>query len=205
MRHEPDSKQGAIPEGAQLKPEISHFTQDAVVYKDGTTSSVDSVLLATGYEIRKPFLDEGNVLVTDRSARSRNSHTNTLVTNTRYIFPLHQHILSLSPSYPLNALAFIGLPSAIANCPSDIAQSLYVAHAILNPNIFASREELLKDLAGHEDRLRSYGYDPYSIGHQLLPGTSSDYQDLLVKYLKDKVCISTMNELNASLIRSYHL
>ncbi|RDB28563.1 Senecionine N-oxygenase [Hypsizygus marmoreus] len=189
LRHQPDPSTGPSPEGVYLKADISHFTSNAVVFKDGTSSVVDVVLLGTGYEMRKPFLDKGGVLVTDRSAHSNESYPGKLVTNTQYIFPLHQHILSLSSSYPLNALAFIGLPSFIANCPSDIAQSLYVTHAILNEHLLPSRSDLLRDLAEHEQRLRRDGYDPYSIGHRLPPGTSSDYQDNLVSYLKEQGAI----------------
>ncbi|KAG6828709.1 hypothetical protein H0H92_007017 [Tricholoma furcatifolium] len=181
-RHVPDPIVGPIPAGAIPKPDISHFTANGVVFTDGSILDVDAVLLATGYEILKPFLENGGTLITDREARS--SHSGQLVTNTRYIFPLHQHIFSLTPSYPTNALAFIGLPSAIANCPSDIAQSLFVAQAILNSSLLPPRDELLKQLAAHEDNLRSAGYDPYSIGHKLPTNTSSDYQDELVDFLK---------------------
>lgn len=185
-RHE--SKESPALEGVQWKPDISHFTTDAVVYRDGTTSHVDTVLLGTGYEIRKPFLDAGNVLVTNRSANSNESFNATrLITNTHYLFPLHQHIFSLSCTYPLNALAFIGLPSAIANCPSDIAQALYVTHAIVNSTLLPSRTQLLEELAEHEDKLRGDGYDPYSVGHILPAGTASDYQDELISYLQNKV------------------
>lgn len=189
LRHNPDPILGPIAEGAVPKPDISHFTAEGVVFSDGSLLDVDAVLLATGYEIRKPFLEEGGVLVTDREARSSDSYPDQLVTNTRYIFPLHQHIFSLSPSYPVNALAFIGLPSAIANCPSDIAQSLFVAHVILNATLLPSRNELLRHLAEQEDGLRKAGYDPYNIGHRLPTNTSSDYQDELVDYLKDQVCV----------------
>ncbi|KAG6818015.1 hypothetical protein H0H87_009170 [Tephrocybe sp. NHM501043] len=186
VRHDPDPLVGPIVDGAIPKPDISHFTGDGVVFSDGSILNVDVILLATGYEIRKPFLEEGNVLITDYQARFNNAHPHKLVTNTRYIFPLHRHIFSLSPSYPVNALAFIGLPSAIANCPSDIAQSLFAAHAILNSTLLPSRDELLQDLAEREDVLRKAGYDPYNIGHRLPTNTSSDYQDELVDFLKDK-------------------
>ncbi|TFK41252.1 hypothetical protein BDQ12DRAFT_626589 [Crucibulum laeve] len=178
-----------IPEHVEVKPEISHFTADGVVFRDGSLVQVDSVLLGTGYELRKPFLDEGRAITTDPSAHSNSSATDGLVTNLRYIFPLHKHILSLCPSYPTNALAFLGLPTVIANCPSDIAQSLFALHAILHPEIFPSREELLKELAAYEQHVRQEGFDPYVIGHRQLNGTSSDYQDDLVDFLKRKNAI----------------
>ncbi|KAF8971415.1 hypothetical protein BDZ97DRAFT_1786402 [Flammula alnicola] len=171
--------------GVHVKPEISHFTRAGVVFIDGTVVDPDVVLLGTGYELRKP--------------PGQFSINQELVTNLRYIFPLHRHILSLSPSYPTNALAFIGLPTAIANCPSDTAQSLFVAHVILNPSILPSRAALLRELAAYEENIRAEGFDPYINGHKMLDGTSSDYQDELVDFLKEKVlqCF-TSNETNLS-------
>lgn len=110
-----------------------------------------------------------------------------LATNSRYIFPLYKHILSLCTSYPPIALSFIGLPSGIANCPSDYAQSLFVTHAILNPAILPSRQDMLVELAAQEQKIRDNKLDPYEIGHKLLQGTSNDYQDDLVDFLKEKV------------------
>ncbi|KAJ3514233.1 hypothetical protein NLJ89_g2488 [Agrocybe chaxingu] len=171
----------------QIKPEIHHFSATGVVFVDGTFVNPDVVLLATGYEHRKPFLEETGLLQIDRSARDNSSSTNGLVSNTRYIFPLHQHILSLSPEYPTNALAFVGLPSAIPNCASDLAQSLFATYAIAHPEILPSRSEMLAELARHEDEVRSLGYDPYTVGHRMLTfDMSSGYQDDLVDFLKKK-------------------
>ena len=175
-------------EGVIVKPEMSHFTKDGVIFVDGTTLDPDVVILGTGYEMLKPFLTEGGELDVDVLAQDNSTIHDKLVSNTRYIFPLYKHILSLSPKYPTNALAFIGLPSAIANCPSDVAQSLFAAHAIINPSILPPRPVLLEELAVAEERVRAAGFHPYVIGHKMLNGTSSDYQDELIDFLKEKVC-----------------
>lgn len=176
-------------DGVELKPEISHFAENGVVFVDGTSIDPDVVLLGTGYELRKPFLERTGELLADPLAHDNSSISEGgLYTNLRYIFPLHRHILSLSASYPTNALAFIGLPTYIPNCPSDVAQSLFAAHAIVNPSIFPSRDELLRELAAYDEHLRSLGLDPYANGHRMLLGTGpSDYQDELVDFLKEKV------------------
>ncbi|KAG5647642.1 hypothetical protein DXG03_008995 [Asterophora parasitica] len=195
MRRDPTHIIGWPEPVGTRKPDISHFTAAGVVFKDGTTLSVDVVLLGTGYEIRKPFLDAGGVLVTDRSAlpgpppSPASSDPQKLTTNTRYITPLHRHIFSLAPTYPTNALAFIGLPSNIANCPSDVAQSLFAVHAIVNSSLLAPRAELLAELRDREEGLRKAGYDPQRQGHAMPVNTSSDYQDELVSFLKDKGAI----------------
>lgn len=148
---------------------------------------VDTILLGTGYELRIPFLERGHALQVDHTAHSNATYKEGLATNTRYIFPVHQHIFSLCPNYPVTALSFIGLPLYVANCPSDIAQSLYAAHVIANPSVLPHRETLLEELAEEEERLRSLGLDPYHVGHRILPvsnGTQWDYQDKLVADLK---------------------
>ena len=170
-----------------MTPSISHFTRDHVIFEDGSKLEVDAILVATGYVMRKPFLEDGHAIFTDPSAHSNETGTKGLVTNLKYIFPLHKHIFSLCPNYPPTALAFIGLPSAIPNCPSDYAQSLFVTNVILNPHVLPSREELLEELAVQEQVIRDKGFDPYTIGHRLLNGTSSDYQDELIDFLKAKV------------------
>ncbi|KAF9535371.1 hypothetical protein CPB83DRAFT_865679 [Crepidotus variabilis] len=173
--------------GVTYKPDLSHFTADGLVFTDGTIVDADTVILATGYLRQKPFLEKGGVLRADPSAKTNISSQGRLTTNLVYIFPLYQHILSLSDSYPTNALAFIGLPTIIANCPSDVAQSLLAAYAITQPHILASREKLLDELAAYEDRIRANGLDPYSNGHAMLGiDDSNDYQDDLVKLLHDK-------------------
>ena len=181
------------------KPALSHFTRDGIHFADGSVlRDVDSVLLATGYEQRKPFLESGGTLTYDPSAHSNSSSTSRggkLVTNSYYIFPLHQHIFSLSTQYPVDALAFVGLPTRIANCPSDLAQGLFVAQVIAKPWILPSRDDLLEELAEREDNTRRTGLDPYVIGHAMLPdrASSSDYQDELVDFLKHKVRSVTRN------------
>jgi hypothetical protein len=158
---------------------------------DKTEINVDSVVLATGYQARKPFLDAGHALVTDPTANSNNTTTQVLVSNTHYIFPLYRHIFSLSPTYPTTALAFVGLPVFIPNCPSDIAQSIFIAYIIRDPSLLPSRQQMLHELELQEQESRRHGVDPYAKGHRMLDRKqSSDYQDELLDYLKVKVRVT---------------
>ncbi|EIW79297.1 dimethylaniline monooxygenase [Coniophora puteana RWD-64-598 SS2] len=170
------------------KPEISHFTSDGVIFKDGTkVHDVDVVLLGTGYEMRWPFLERGNEMLIYPDARSNNTYTKYLATNLRYIFPLHEHIFSLAPSYPPTALSFIGLPSSLFNCPSDTAQSRYLASAIANASVLSSREGMLEELANRENYLRSLDLDPYYIGHKMVGKYGAfDYPDSLVSRIFER-------------------
>ncbi|KAG6329657.1 hypothetical protein ID866_9433 [Astraeus odoratus] len=177
---------GYAPSGpVEIKPEISYFTADEIVLVDGSTlQEVDVVLLGTGYDLRIPFLEHSREVVVKPG--SNETEGKGLTTNLRYLFPLHQHIFSLSHSYPTNALAFIGLPVLIANCPSDLAQSIYVAHIIANGSLLEPRAELLGQLEAHEQDLRQRGYDPYYIGHRMVDNSAFDYQDGLIRTLRTK-------------------
>lgn len=171
------------------KPRISHFTDTSVVFEDGTElADVDAVILGTGYEFRIPFLSapHSSVLAVDPATSHNSTSAPTLVSNLRYIFPLYRHIFSLAPALPPTALAFVGLPVLVANCPSDIAQSLFVAHALANSSVLPSRDEMLADLVQRERTLYTEGLDPYYVGHRLISPseTDHDYQDDLVEYLK---------------------
>lgn len=174
-----------------VKPRISHFTNDSIVFVDGTElTDVDSLILGTGYEFRVPFLSApySSALREEPGTRANSTTAKSLTTNLRYIFPLYEHIFSIAPNTPTTALAFVGLPVLIANCPSDIAQSLLISHSLANSSLLPPREELLQKLLAHEDLLRSRGYDPYYVGHRLLGGDTEaqDYQDNLVQFLKDE-------------------
>ncbi|GJE98093.1 NAD(P)/FAD-dependent oxidoreductase [Phanerochaete sordida] len=191
-------REGSVPpDGAQVivKPPISHFTIDAVVFEDGSSlSDVDSVILATGYEFLVPFLsripkDSGittPALVTSPATTANSTSAAALTTNLRYIFPLYEHIFSLSPAFPPTALAFVGLPVLIANCPSDRAQALFISHAIADPSVLPPRGEMLDGLVAREANVRARGYDPYYVGHKMVGGDdeAQAYQNALVRFLK---------------------
>jgi len=83
----------------------------------------------------------------------------------------------------------MGLPLSISSAPSDIAQSLFVAHTIASPNLLPSRKQLLAELETSEDDLRRGGYDPDVLGHELVDLTEEGqsriaYQDEIVDFLQ---------------------
>ena len=125
IRTNHDESAGPLPPSVIRKPVISHFTRDSIVFVDKTEIDVDSVILATGYQTRKPFLEAGHILIIDPTA-TNHTETQVLVTNTHYIFPLYRHIFSLSSMYPTTALAFVGLQDGqfVSICASGLAQSI---------------------------------------------------------------------------------
>ncbi|EKM50639.1 uncharacterized protein PHACADRAFT_152793 [Phanerochaete carnosa HHB-10118-sp] len=191
-------KEGSSPpDGAQVtvKPPISHFTIDSVVFTDGSSLiNVDSIILATGYQFLVPFLsripkDSGintPALITSPTTTANSTSASALTTNLRYIFPLYEHMFSLSPAFPPTALSFVGLPVLIANCPSDRAQALFISHALADPSVLPSRADMLARLVRREAVLSAHGFDPYYVGHKMLGGDdeAQAYQNALVRFLK---------------------
>lgn len=148
-------------QGVVQKPRISHFTADSIVFTDGTTVESDDavILLGTGFNLLAPFLTRLTV-----GPHSKDSPSDHLTTNKKYIRPLHQEIFSLDPQLPTNALAFSGLVWYIGVAQNSIAQGLYIAHAIANDEFLAPREELVKELAEYEAEQRAKGFEPYDAG-----------------------------------------
>jgi hypothetical protein len=150
------------------------------VFEDGTSlPHIDTVLLATGYELRFPFLPS-----------IRNTSVSTplpdpddcddLTNNERYVRPLFRHVFSLAPTHSPRALAFIGLLQ-FAMC--DYAQALLVAHALADPTLLPPTPVLLADLRVQEAALDN----PARAGHRLMfPGGGVAYQDALVAILQDR-------------------
>ncbi len=137
------------------------------MFENGTSlPQIDTVLLATGYELRIPFLS--SIRNTSVSTPLPDPDAcDALTTNGRYLRPLFRHVLSLAPTHAPRALAFIGLPVFVENGMSDLAQALLVAHALADPALLPSTSALLADLRAQEAALD----DPARIGHRIVqPG-----------------------------------
>ncbi|KAF8269762.1 hypothetical protein EI94DRAFT_1699223 [Lactarius quietus] len=154
--------------GVERVGTISHFTPHAPVFEDGTSlPHIDTVLLATGYDLRFPFLSS-----------IRNTSVSTplpdpddcdgLTNNGRYLRPLFRHVFSLAPTHGPHALAFIG--------PSRRTHPR-------RPSLLPPTSALLADLRAQEAALD----DPARIGHRIVqPGGGPAYQDALVAILQDR-------------------
>ena len=143
---------------------------------------IDTVLLATGYELRIPFLP--SIRNTSLSAPLPDpDDCDTLTNNGRYLRPLFRHVFSLAPTHAPHALAFIGLPVFVSNAVSDSAQALLVAHTLADPTLLPPTPALLADLRAQEAELDN----PARIGHRIVqPGGGAAYQDALVAILQDR-------------------
>jgi hypothetical protein len=185
--------------GVPDKPRIASLARGEVAFTDGSMISsfdADTIVLATGYEKRFPFLSAGGFL-DEPSSLHKDSETSSspsrLSTNTRYIRPLFEHTLSLDPSYPLGSLYFNGLILSNPTGMTDIAQGLFAAHTIARPTLLESRERLMEMLEEREEMLRRDGYAPGWYGHKTNAGYDKSlgpYEDQLLRYLCSRGVLS---------------
>jgi hypothetical protein len=175
------------------KPRIASLNSGTIVFKDSTTlTSADTLLLATGYDLRVPFLTAGGVL--EEVQELEPQPADRLTTNMRRVHPLYEHTLSLDASYPLGALHFNGLLLYNPTGMTDYAQALFTAYTLANPTLLETRETLFALLTARENRLHEAGFIPTHYGHKIVHGygplfghgANGSFQDLLVDYLRDR-------------------
>lgn len=209
-RDNPDTQNMPNIPGAVDVARIESLAGGIVHLADGTDlPDVDALILATGYEVRMPFLTAGGHL--DEVDNKHPQPADRLTTNSYYIHPLYEHTLSLDMHYPLGALYFNGIvlynptgefaagcacSETDNNCPgmTDYAQALFTAYTIADPTLLPSREELYMALKAREARVRAEGADPAHFGHKVNKGygplfghyAEGAHEDLLVHYLRDR-------------------
>ncbi|KZV85019.1 FAD/NAD(P)-binding domain-containing protein [Exidia glandulosa HHB12029] len=181
----------SIPGVPDVKHVASLHANGSVLLTDGNwLENVDTFILATGYEMRIPFLTAGGVLdeVKDPQPADR------LTTNLRYIHPLYEQTLSLDPSYPLGALYFGGVLTYNPTGSTNAAQGLFIAYTIAQPELLKSRDELYALLKRREAFIRAEGFEPSRLGpkygHGYGPFTghlgNGSYEQLIVDYLVER-------------------
>ncbi|VDC06651.1 unnamed protein product [Peniophora sp. CBMAI 1063] len=182
----PDAPGFPVPSGCNGRPRISSVHANGTVrFTDGTEAqNVHSIILATGYDRRVPFLTSAGLL--DEVAEHTNA-TQRLATNNRYLRPVYEHTLSLDPTYPLGALYFNGLLSYNPTGMCNYAQGLFVAYTIARPELLDSRQELRDALVKREQCVREAGFDPARAGHRPLGYRNCEhtwFEDEMINYLK---------------------
>lgn len=116
----------------KMKPNIQSKEGDSIRFEDGTCEAVDSIIYATGYNIRFPFLDDAII----------NPDSNDV--------SLYQ--LTVHPDY--TGLYFIGLCQPLgAIMPISERQSVWVADLIEGYSALPSRSEMQGEIAARKQKI----------------------------------------------------
>ncbi|KAF8213522.1 FAD/NAD(P)-binding domain-containing protein [Mycena galopus ATCC 62051] len=168
--------------GAENVPRFVSLKDGLPTLDNGTTlPDVDTIILATGYEVRVPFLTATNFLDASHELPLNGVR---LSTNGRYISPLYEHTVSLDSRYPPGALYFISLLTYNPTGMTNTAQATFAAYTIANTSLLGTRAELRAALARREQRVRDAGAEPERYGHKVILGYENGlYQDVLVRSL----------------------
>lgn len=109
------------------KPDIERLTEDGVIFKDGTSEKITTVLYCTGYENSFPFL----------------SVDSNLSCYENYVQPLYKHCLNINrPS-----LAIIGIVFNICPFQTFDLQIRFCLKFMTGAKSLPTRDDMLKDTA----------------------------------------------------------
>ncbi|XP_050040208.2 flavin-containing monooxygenase 5-like [Dermacentor andersoni] len=120
----------------RIKKNIVEFTEDGVLFEgDDKATPLDDVVLATGYEIKFPFLSKNMVSVVD-------NHVHLY----KYVFP---------PQLKHPSLAVIGLIQTLGPIfPAAEMQSRWMAKLLSEKRSLPSEEAMLEDIRKKRDSMR---------------------------------------------------
>ncbi|XP_065288865.1 flavin-containing monooxygenase 5-like [Dermacentor albipictus] len=120
----------------RVKKDIVEFTEDGVLFQgDDKATLLDDVILATGYQIKFPFLPNDAVPVVDNQVQLY-----------KYVFP---------PQLKHPSLAIIGLVQpAGAMFPISELQSRWMAHMLFEKRSLPSEEAMLEGIRKKRDSMR---------------------------------------------------
>ena len=112
---------------------VSDFTEDSVVFTDGSTEKVDVVMYCTGYKVNFNFLDPTDKILEFGGEESRG----------KYFGPLYKRMISIRQP----KLFFAGYVdfTALINYISEV-QSMVIKHLIDGSVKLPSTEEMTKEL-----------------------------------------------------------
>lgn len=108
------------------KPLVQRFTEDGVTFSDGTHEKIDTVYMATGYEMKFPFADK---ILAENPLERR----------------LYLHVISVVPERP--TLAVIGMTSHKGAAAPVLEMQARFAVAIFRGDVLLpSKDTMLKEL-----------------------------------------------------------
>jgi dimethylaniline monooxygenase (N-oxide forming) len=124
------------------KPAIARLDGDSIVFADGTREQVDVLILATGYTVSFPFLDESIMRVTEDG--------------------LDLYRLIFHPDHP--GLSFIGMFRVSGPAlPVAEMQARYVARLLRDAVSLPPRAEMCAAIKARRERIRREGGSPFKV------------------------------------------
>ena len=141
------------------------FLEDerTVVFEDGSMESgIDHVFLATGYLTSCPFLS--NDLLVPAIPQKVPPLPTKLHNSSQHIFPLVRDIFPLQSDFPLNSIAFMGLPIGISTGPNFEAQAGAILKVFEDPTVLNIIHEKIDIVSRYQSLREVVKSDPVVTG-----------------------------------------
>lgn len=116
----------------KIKPNIDYKDINDVVFEDGTRATIDTIIYATGYNIRFPFLDDSVI----------NTKDNDVSLYHLTVHPEHRGLYVIGLCQPLGAIM-----------PISERQSIWVADLIEGKSALPSKTEMLHEIQSRKEKI----------------------------------------------------
>ncbi len=148
----------------KLRSRVVRFSDDAVIFDDGSCETgVDHVFLATGFLTSFPFFSN-NVLVNalPPPVPPLPQH---IYNSSQHVFPLALDLFPLQADFPLNSVAFMGLPIKVVPFPLFEAQARAATKAFSDPSAVDPARDAVAIISRYEALRMEFVGDEEKVAH----------------------------------------
>jgi hypothetical protein len=147
-----------LPDNAQIKVDVVKFVENGAVFEDGSFEEFSTVVYATGYDFKFPFLSIDCGLSVD----------------SKHVKPLFKHCININQP----TMAIIALPFFSVGVPLFDLQVRFALKFMTGAKKLPTKAEMLHDMQDDEEQRKSEGF-PKKKSHFLgLERHSKFYEDL---------------------------
>ncbi|KLO13327.1 FAD/NAD(P)-binding domain-containing protein [Schizopora paradoxa] len=167
----------------KLRSRVVRFSESdsSVTFEDGTSEAgIDHVFLATGYLTSFPFFSE-DVLV-DAVPPPVPPLPQHAYNSSQHVFPLALDLFPLQADFPVNSVAFMGLPIKVVPFPLCEAQARAAVKAFSDPSAIDPAREAVAIVSRYEALMTECAGDGERVAHAWFRYRNQeqfDYRDAL--------------------------
>ncbi|KAG1802280.1 FAD/NAD(P)-binding domain-containing protein [Suillus plorans] len=127
------------------------------LFDDGTTEdNIDYCILATGFCMHFPFLEEASMIINNIPPDFPPLLPGKLFNSTYHVFPLAKRLFPLQSPYPISSIAFMGLLIKVVPFPLMEAQAYAIVRTFSDPSSLDPIAETV-DIITHSDKIKRAG------------------------------------------------
>ncbi|XP_077301024.1 senecionine N-oxygenase-like isoform X2 [Arctopsyche grandis] len=153
--HNSEPIKSPFPSHYEQRPDVKEFTENSVIFEDGTSEVIDDILYCTGYAYYCPFLDNSCGMKIQRI----------------YMYPLYRHVVNVQ--HP--SMFFIGVPQLCCAVPMMDMQARYAVAAISGKFKLPSKADMIRHMDNDYKGKQKNSYKLARIATHTLGGHEAVY------------------------------